>query len=37
MSRVIDQEYPVYSLDMFAEDEEVEAYEQLFGPARKRV
>lgn len=37
MSRVVDQEYPVYSLDMFAEDDEMEAYERLFGPTRKRV
>lgn len=31
MSEIIDQDYPVYSLDMFAEDEELEAYERLFG------
>lgn len=31
MSAVIDQDYPIYSLDMFAEDEEAEAYERLFG------
>ena len=31
MSAIIDQDYPIYSLDMFAEDEEVEAYERLFG------
>lgn len=37
MSRVIDHEYPVYSLDMLGEDEEVAAYEQLFGSARERV
>ncbi len=30
MSAVIDQEYPVYSLDMFTEDEELEAYERVF-------
>jgi SNF2 family DNA or RNA helicase len=30
MAAVIDQEYPVYSLDMFAEDEELEAYARLF-------
>lgn len=30
MSAVIDREYPVYSLDMFAADEELEAYERLF-------
>jgi superfamily II DNA or RNA helicase len=37
MSRVIDRDYPVYSLDMFEEDDELEAYERLFGGARKRV
>ena len=37
MSRVIDQDYPIYSLDMFEEDDELEAYERLFGPANKRV
>jgi superfamily II DNA or RNA helicase len=36
MSRVVDQDYPVYTLNMFGEDEELEAYEQLFG-GRKRV
>ena len=30
MSEIIDQDYPIYSLDMFVEDEEVEAYERLF-------
>jgi SNF2 family DNA or RNA helicase len=30
MSAVIDREYPIYSLDMFAADEELEAYERLF-------
>jgi SNF2 family DNA or RNA helicase len=30
MSAVIDQDYPIYSLDMFSEDEELEAYERLF-------
>ena len=30
MSHVIDQAYAIYSLDMFAEDEELEAYERLF-------
>lgn len=30
MSAVIDKDYAVYSLDMFAEDDEVEAYERLF-------
>ena len=29
MAAVIDREYPIYSLDMFAEDE-IEAYERLF-------
>jgi hypothetical protein len=31
MSRVVDQDYPVYGLDMFEDDEELEAYERLFG------
>ena len=31
MSAIIDKDYAVYSLDMFAEDEEIEAYERLFG------
>jgi SNF2 family DNA or RNA helicase len=30
MSAVIDQEYPVYSLDMFSEEDELAAYERLF-------
>ena len=30
MSAIIDQDYPVYSLDMFAVDEELEAYARLF-------
>lgn len=31
MSRVIDREYPIVELNMFEEDEELEAYERLFG------
>ena len=31
MSAIIDKDYPIYSLDMFAEDDEAEAYERLFG------
>lgn len=30
MSAVIDQDYPIYSLDMFSEDEETQAYDRLF-------
>ena len=30
MSAIIDREYPIYSLDMFTIDEELEAYERLF-------
>jgi SNF2 family DNA or RNA helicase len=30
MSAIIDQDYPVYSMDMFAADEELEAYARLF-------
>ena len=34
MAEVIDRDYPIYALDMFAEDEELEAYERLFGKCR---
>ena len=34
MSQIIDQDYPIYSLDMCAEDEELEAYDRLFGRSR---
>lgn len=37
MSAVIDKEYPICSLDMFDEDEEVEAYERLFRQQPKRI
>ena len=30
MSSIIDEDYPIYSLDMFSADEEVEAYGRLF-------
>lgn len=30
MSNIIDREYPVYSLDMFADDDELDAYDRLF-------
>lgn len=30
MSTVIDQDYPIYTLDMFAPDDELAAYERLF-------
>jgi SNF2 family DNA or RNA helicase len=30
MSRIVDQDYPIYSLDMFTEDDELEAYDRLF-------
>lgn len=30
MSAIVDQDYPVYSLDMFSEEEEISAYERLF-------
>ncbi len=30
MSQIIDQDYAIYSMDMFAEDEELEAYERIF-------
>jgi hypothetical protein len=35
MEQVIDQEYPIYSLDMFEEDDELQAYERLFGTENK--
>ena len=31
MSAVIDRDYAVYSMDMFEDDEELEAYGRLFG------
>ena len=34
MSEIIDQDYAIYSLDMFAEDEELQAYDRLFGTTR---
>ncbi len=30
MGAIIDHDYPIYSLDMFSEDEELDAYERLF-------
>lgn len=30
MSAIVDQDYPIYSLDMFDENEELKAYERLF-------
>jgi SNF2 family DNA or RNA helicase len=30
MSNIIDEEFPIYSLDMFSSDEEIEAYGRLF-------
>jgi hypothetical protein len=30
MSSVIDQDYAIYSLDMFSQDEELEAYDRIF-------
>ena len=30
MSRIIDKEYPIYGLDMFTFDEDIEAYERIF-------
>ncbi len=38
MSAIIDQDFAIYSLDMFEEDEEeLDAYERLFGKQRQRV
>jgi SNF2 family DNA or RNA helicase len=31
MSAVVDRDYPIYSLDMFSLDDELEAYQRLFG------
>lgn len=31
MSRIIDQDYEIYSLDMFDENDELKAYDRLFG------
>lgn len=31
MRAILDQDYSIYSLDMFTEDEELEAYDRLFG------
>ncbi len=32
MKRIIDQDYEIYSLDMFGDDEdEINAYDRLFG------
>jgi len=30
MSAIVDQDYPVYALDMFSEEDEIAAYERLF-------
>ena len=30
MSRIVDKEYPIYGLDMFTFDEDIEAYERIF-------
>ncbi len=31
MSAIIDKEYPIYSLDMFSDEDELAAYDRLFG------
>ena len=31
MYDVIEEDYSIYSLDMFEEDDQIEAYERLFG------
>jgi SNF2 family DNA or RNA helicase len=31
MNAIIDQDYPIYSMDMFGEDADLEAYDRLFG------
>jgi hypothetical protein len=35
MSEIIDKDFPIYSLDMFADDDELEAYARLFGSPRR--
>lgn len=37
MSLIIDQDYPIYSLDMFASDDEDRAYERLFANESQSV
>ena len=37
MSKIIDQDFPVYSLDMFEDDDELAAYERLFDDAPDSV
>ena len=37
MSLIIDQDYPIYSLDMFDADDEHAAYERLFASESQRV
>lgn len=37
MSRVIDQDYAIYSLDMFSQDEELEAYDRIFKRRSRRT
>lgn len=37
MTAIIDRDYPIYSLDMFSDDEEVEAYDRLFSAERHPI
>ena len=37
MENIIGQDYPVYSLDMFNDDEEIDAYERIFGDKQKSI
>lgn len=37
MSAVVDQEYPIYSLDMFSDNDETEAYDRLFKRKARRA
>lgn len=37
MSAIIDRDYPIYSLDMFSEDEEMEAYDRIFKRTVRRT
>lgn len=37
MSAIIDQDYPIYSMDMFADDDELEAYDRLFKQPKQRI
>jgi SNF2 family DNA or RNA helicase len=37
MTAIVDRDYPIYSLDMFSDDEEIEAYDRLFKAERHPI